>query len=195
MDIICMTCGFYQSDRELFGKIHEASGNMLIFAAPTNDSNAGDIAYPAQHDAEVFGIFSTNGAITSSQHLNPSKGPGQYNFAILGEDIMTYTGKEVSGTSLATALAAGLAGQLLEVSRHRDCRIRNGSTMSLKHGMTKVLMAMAVPNSNFYCLKPWMLLPKELRGLLPFIQYPSEAQIQEAREHICNVITLALAEM
>lgn len=191
-----MACGFYDFDQELYMRIHKASGKMLIFAAPTNESNAGEIVYPAQHEAEVFSMFSTNGSVTSSKHLNPTACSGQHHFAILGEDIVTHNGNVVSGTSLATANAAGFAGQMLEFSRHNDCRdkISNAYQMALKHGMKKVLLGMAVRDANFYCLKPWTLLPSNLRTLIPFKsnRYPSDAEIREARKYIRNFITLQL---
>lgn len=193
-----MACGFYDFDQKLYEKIHQASGKMLIFAAPTNESNAGEVAFPAKHEAEVFGMYSTNGAVTSSKHLNPTEGLGQHNFAILGEDIVTHSGKVVSGTSLATATAAGLAGRMLEFSRHSDCRdkIRKAYQMAVKHGMTKVLLGMAVRDADFYCLKPWKLLPYSLRGLIPLAStcYLTNADIRQAREHICNFIILKLED-
>ncbi|KAK8023290.1 hypothetical protein PG991_006529 [Apiospora marii] len=196
MDVVCMACGFTESSQHLFDKVHEASGKMLILAAPTNESNAGEIAYPARYDDDVMCIFSTDGAVTKSQRLNPSNGLGKYNFAILGEDIMTMSGDVRSGTSFSTAIAAGLAARLLEFSRHSDCQglIYNASMLKLKYGMTKALMAMAIPDSEFLCLKPWKLLREDLRSQIPFDDYgyPDPGERDTARRHICNLLALSL---
>ncbi|KAK7946100.1 subtilisin-like protein [Apiospora aurea] len=189
MDVVCMACGFADTSQELFDKVHEASGKMLILAAPTNESNAGEIAYPARYDNDVICIFSTNGAVTKSQRHNPSRGLGMYNFAILGEDIKTMSGEVRSGTSFSTAIAAGLVGRLLEFSRHSDCkgRISNASMLKVKYGMTKALMSMAMKDSEFHCLKPRRLLPKGLRNQTPFGEhgYPHPKRARDgARLHL-----------
>lgn len=191
-----MACGFNEYSQELFDKIQLAYSKMLLFAAPTNKGNAGEIAYPARHHSEVFCMFSTNGAVTRSLNLNPSKGLGQYNFAILGEDILTLSGEQKSGTSFSTAIAAGLAGRLLDFSRHSDCwpRIRNASIIKLKHGMTKVLLAMAVKDGSYRCLKPWNLLPSNLRNQIARegFRFHTEKDRENARENICTKISRSL---
>ncbi|KAK8074298.1 hypothetical protein PG994_005197 [Apiospora phragmitis] len=146
LDVLCLACGFVDSSQELYDKFHEASGKMLILAAPTNESNAGEIAYPAKYDDDVLCIFSTDEAWAGTTST----------FAILGEDIKTMSGEVRSGTSFSTAIAAGLVGRLLEFSRHRDCKglIKNASMLKVKYGMTKVLMSMAMTDSEFQCLKP-----------------------------------------
>ncbi|KAK8068573.1 hypothetical protein PG996_007685 [Apiospora saccharicola] len=192
MDVVCMACGFTDSTQSLFDKIHEASGKMLILAAPTNESNAGEIAYPARYDDAVMCIFSTDGAVTRSQRLNPSKGHGKDNFAILGEDIMTMSGEVRSGTSFSTAIAAGLVARVLEFSRHSDCKglIYNASMLKFKYGMAEALNSMAVEDSGFNCLKPWKLLREDLRNQIPFEDYgnPHPEGRVVARRHICNLI-------
>ncbi|KAK8023582.1 hypothetical protein PG993_011648 [Apiospora rasikravindrae] len=198
MDVVCLACGFASSCQELFAKIHEASGKMLILAAPTNEGNAGEIAYPARYDNDVLCIFSTDGAVTKSQQLNPSGGLGMYNFAILGENIKTMSGEVKSGTSFSTALAAGLVGRLLEFARHSDSkgRITNASLLKVKYGMTKVLLSMAMKDSEFHCLKPWKLLPVSLRNQIPFEEYgfPQPEERETARDYICNLVTMSLAD-
>ncbi|EHK17752.1 uncharacterized protein TRIVIDRAFT_66654 [Trichoderma virens Gv29-8] len=198
MDVICMACGFNEYNEELYKKIHEASGKMLIFAAPTNEANVGGIAYPAQFDSHVFCMFSTDGAVTNSRRLNPTSREGYTNFAILGEDIKTLRGEEKSGTSFSTAIATGLAGRLLEFSRHSDCqgRLKNASMMKVKDGMAKILKAMAVKDGHFNCLKPWMLLPKELQNQIPFNNdiFPTEAEKMAARDYIRNVMSQRLSD-
>ena len=194
-----MACGFQGFDQELYDRIHDASGKMLIFAAPTNESNVSEIAYPARHHAEVFCTFSTDGCINTSRRLNPTIGVEGYNFAILGENIKTFSGEEKSGTSFSTAIAAGLAARLLDFSKHRDCQgklSRHASMMKIKYGMSKVLCAMSIADAGFQCLKPWQLLPKDLREHVPFDEYgpPDEIKKQLARAHICSIILHSLDE-
>ncbi|KAK6859590.1 subtilisin-like protein [Apiospora arundinis] len=198
MDVVCLACGFADSSQPLFDKVHEASGKMLILSAPTNERNAGEIAYPARYD-DVLCIFSTDGGVTKSQKLNPSKGMGIYNFAILGECIKTMSGEERSGTSLSTAIAAGLVGRFLEFSRHSDCSPhlkKRSSMLKVKYGMTKALMAMTVEDSGFHCLKPWKLLPEDLKHQIPFEDYgyPHLGEREMARDYMCNLITMSLAD-
>ncbi|KAK6821142.1 subtilisin-like protein [Apiospora arundinis] len=198
MDVVCLACGFSDSSQCLFEKVHEASGKMLLLAAPTNESNAGEIAYPARYD-DVLCMFSTDGGVTKSQQLNPSKGLGMYNFAILGECIKTMSGEERSGTSFSTAIAAGLVGRLLEFSRHSDCNShlkKRSSMLKVKYGMTKALMAMAVKDSGFHCLKPWKLLPEDLKHRIPFehFGYPHSGEREMARDYISNLISMSLAD-
>ena len=88
MDIICMACGFHEHNMDLLNAIKRAAAaNILVFAAPSNDSNAGEIAYPAGYYDQVFCMFSTDGGVKNSRKINPAGGPSKHNFAILGEDI------------------------------------------------------------------------------------------------------------
>ncbi|KAM3079612.1 hypothetical protein ACMFMG_006026 [Clarireedia jacksonii] len=198
MDMICMACGFYECNEDLYEKVREASAKILIFAAPTNESNAGEIAYPARYDPDlsVFCIFSTDGAITNSRGINPSNGWSGDNFAILGEDIRTHSGEVKSGTSFSTAIASGFAGRLLDFSRHSDCKdiIKRAPLMEKKRGMKRVLLTMGVLDEPYRCIKPWQLLPRELRNSVPFTRLPSNEERDEARVSICKKITDSLEE-
>ncbi|KAH8878799.1 hypothetical protein GQ53DRAFT_775459 [Thozetella sp. PMI_491] len=193
MDIVCMACGFLQDNEDLFRKIHKASAKMLIFAAPTNESNAGEIAYPARYD-EVFCTFSTNGAVRSSALINPSRGLGVHNFAILGEDIRTCKGEAKSGTSFSTAILAGFAGRLLDFSRHSDIqtKIDGRARLGHKRGMAKVLRSIAEEEDPYFCIKPWNLLPEALRAQLPLDTLLTDEEKAKARHYICGLITTSL---
>lgn len=162
-----MAFGFKDDNDELHEVIKEASRTMLLYAAHSDDSNAGSIYYPARYSDHVFGIFSTDANIKSSS-FNPTNGLPNYNFATLGEGVSAYEDGDFVGeqkeTSYSTAIAAGLAGRILQFSRHADsqrceARIANIHT---KYGMTKVFRAMAVEDGGYYCLKPWKLLPEDM---------------------------------
>jgi len=137
-------------------------------------------------------MFSTTGGVTRSLTLNPSEGLAPPNFAILGEDILTVSGQENSGTSFSTAIAAGLAGRLLDFSRHSDIKVQipKASTMKLKHGMTKVLMAMVKKDGPYQCLKPWKLLPDMLRKKVASEEFVcTEEEKRNARGDISTQIS------
>ncbi|KAL8364650.1 hypothetical protein RB595_003773 [Gaeumannomyces hyphopodioides] len=121
MDVVCMACGFFEDDAILYHKIREASCKMLLIAAPTSEGNRHNILYPAAHEEFVLPMFATDGNVKKSG-LNPSKGPGRYNFVILGEDIKNVHDEVISGTSYLTAIAAGFAARLLDFSRHNDTK-------------------------------------------------------------------------
>lgn len=197
MDVICMACGFHEHNKLLFDKIQEASAKMLIFAAATNESNAGEIAYPARYDSQVFCMFSTDGSVTSSRRINPSEGREKYNFAILGEDIRTHGGEQKSGTSFSTAIAAGFAGRLLDFARQSDShgRIRGASNLRLKLGMSRVLPETTELDGTYRCIAPWKLLPRRLRVQIPFEGLPTDEEREEARRHICEIITKRLDDV
>ena len=169
IDIVCMACGFYEDEDELLlRKVQEASRKMLIFAAPTNEGNAEEIAYPARYHGEVFCMFSSNGLVKKSVGLNPSKGLGLFDLAILGEHIKTYPGDKISsGTSFSTAIAAGFAARLLDFSRHKDVgTILGGKAEKLKkkRNMTGVFLSIAHGSYDrpYHCIKPWALLNERL---------------------------------
>ncbi|UKZ80413.1 hypothetical protein TrVFT333_008172 [Trichoderma virens FT-333] len=192
MDIICMACGFFSNYDTLHEKVRRASEKMLIIAAPTNDGNASEIAYPAAY-GEVLSMFSTNGAVRKSR-FNPSNPPEKYNFAILGEDIKTPRGELDCGTSFSTAIAAGFAGRLMDFSRHDDtkCHIQNAEKMKNKSSMIQVLLHIHEWDDPYYCIKPWKLLPEELRNRIPFTMsdLPTDKEKRGARKRIWQMISL-----
>ncbi|ETS77445.1 hypothetical protein PFICI_11319 [Pestalotiopsis fici W106-1] len=198
IDVICMACGFYGFDQALYDVIKEASRKLLIFAAPTNVGNAGEITYPAKHHQDVFCMLSTTADVRLSQ-LNPTPSSLRGSFAIIGENIRTPDGGENSGTSLSTAIAAGLAGRLLDFARHHACQGAIGDLMprmQLKDGMSKIFEAMSIRDGIFLCLKPWQLLPKTMRDQVPFknVDFSSE-EIRKARSEICRDICKCLEEL
>ncbi|KAL8366654.1 hypothetical protein RB595_010493 [Gaeumannomyces hyphopodioides] len=197
MDVVCMACGFFDDDATLYHKIQEASCKMLLIAAPTNEGNRHNILYPAAYGDFVLPMFATDGNIKKSD-LNPSKGPGRYNFAILGEDIKNVHDEVNSGTSYSTAIAAGFAARLLDFSRHSDTKVKFGDKaqkLKSRHGFMGVLVSMALRTIDgpFHCVRPWDLLPKKLQSQLPF--QPSglpDNTTADARSHICQKICMGI---
>lgn len=135
---------------------------ILVFAAASNWGNKDDIAYPAAIKDHVMCIFATDGANRHVRAFNPDPRHDASNFAILGEKVkITEGGDSDSGTSVATALAAGLAGRLIDFSRHKDSResIENVALIGKKAGMTAIFNKMSKGRSEGYdCIVPWNIL-------------------------------------
>lgn len=192
-----MAFGFTQFHKGLHDLVKQAfSKNILIFAAPTNEGNAGEINYPAKHGAYVFCMFSTTVGVRSST-LNPTESPASKSFAILGEDIKTCRDETESGTSFSTAIAAGLAGRLMDFARYPDCKemIEHQDLMESKNGMSKVFEAMEMKDGAFRCLKPWKLLPDSLNKEIPFPGVCTKGEKTAARAEICQKICERLKEI
>lgn len=130
--IISMSFGFdeevNQDDAENDGlvsvAIHQAvterREEILFFAAAGNEgANLKRVMFPARHDL-VIPIYGTSANGVFLEHLNPRIRPDEPAiFGTLAEDIPCWDAireDEVlhTGTSYATAIAAGLAGMLLE---------------------------------------------------------------------------------
>jgi len=160
VDIISISAGFKTDVSKLREEVAKAA-NVLIFAAASNWGNTADVAYPARMKDHVFCIFASNAALKVTEDYNPEPRPNAENFAILGDNVDPYRQKDpVSGTSVATAIAAGLAGLILDFSRQADCRnsIDRADLIKTKPGMTAIFNAIARPSGRFACICPENLL-------------------------------------
>ncbi|KAJ5668904.1 Extracellular alkaline serine protease [Penicillium macrosclerotiorum] len=191
VDIISISAGFRTSPRDLREAVNEASAaNILIFAAASNWGNLDEVAYPARMKDHVFCIFSTNGTLKNSSRYNPEPRSNADNFAILGEGIELYPGREpVQGTSMATAIAAGLAGRILDFARHTDCRdnIEGGDIIHTKAGMTAIFKAISRSSANYDCIAPWRLLKMQWQG----DRENREKDREDVRKRISDAIEMA----
>lgn len=107
----------------------------------------------------------------SARDINPEPRRNADNFAILGQDIELEGHSElVSGTSAATALAAGLAARLLDFVRHTQHQ-NDIKGLSLLHpkpskaGMTAVFRALVRSSEKYDCLQPRLLLQDDSEDL------------------------------
>ncbi|KAK1831858.1 hypothetical protein QBC39DRAFT_306110 [Podospora conica] len=194
IDIVCMAWGLTNDDAKLYHKVRDASCKMLLIAAPTNEGNQHSILYPAAYEEFVLPMFATNGHVKNSG-LNPSKGPGRNNFAILGEDIKNCHDKVGSGTSYSTAIAAALAARLLDFSRHSDTKSIFGDKaekLKRKKEFKRVLSSIAVQSrdGSFRYIRPWDLLPTKLQRHLPVLPAQDGIERSKARDEICHMICL-----
>lgn len=147
---------------------------VLMFAAASNDGQNEGRKFPARHP-DVFCIHAANGKGIASD-FNPLGHFGA-NFSTLGEFIEApHCGKDtrrVSGTSVATPVAAGIAALVLEFTRQPPVpgqdEIRDVEKLKSKTGMRSVFLKMFDRNEpwktntkDFYFnLQPWHLLGSE----------------------------------
>lgn len=180
-----MSIGFTQIDEDEEGSdIRQAikdaySANILVFAAASNGGNSDGIAFPATLKDNVICIFATNGASTPSSNIfNP--GPNKnstVNFACLGEQVpLPWPGRSeeqhLSGTSISTYIASGLAAIIIDFSRQKACReamqydcekaVSRGPSARLKtkEGMEAVFREMSKNHGQggYDCISPWDVL-------------------------------------
>ncbi|KAJ4409979.1 hypothetical protein N0V82_009347 [Gnomoniopsis sp. IMI 355080] len=188
VDIINISAGFQHHCPDLRKAVQEAScKDKLIFAAAGNWANEGPVAFPARYKQHTMCIFSTTVHSQNSQY-NPERNPLSHNFAFLGEDWQhrAKADERMSGTSMATAAASGLAALILDFSRHADnqtiWRVEEVNTLS---GMTAIFKSMARPAGNLKYVDPKKLLPMGYRLM-------SDAAV---RDHIRARVTAAMEDV
>ncbi|KAK2596355.1 hypothetical protein N8I77_013249 [Diaporthe amygdali] len=195
VDVIAMAFGFEKEHDDMLKAIGDArANNILVFAAASNYGNMTRIAFPARLHHEVMCMFCTNARAKTSQGINPKPSRNRaYNLAIFGEEVRLPGPRGdavlLNGTSMSTAIGAGLAARLIDFSRHRDCRRNFGKEAAdLKRmaGMESVFAKMAGGPSGdgYYCVVPWNLLNDIGRG---------ETR-ESMRAAICSTIKVALRE-
>lgn len=193
VDIISIASGFHESDDAIHNAIMKAaSDRVLIFAAASNYGNLHNITFPARMKHQVFGIFATDARAniaSAAASINPQPDPDSRNFATLGEEITVQPFTDpVFGTSYSTAIAAGIAGQLLDFSRQPECQRRISQWRKLRsiEGMTAVLSLMTLGKGNhgYSCLRPRRL-----------IENYNGADREEMRRRLCNKISDTLESL
>ncbi|UNI19462.1 hypothetical protein JDV02_005644 [Purpureocillium takamizusanense] len=189
VDIISIASGFERDHTMTRRAIKKAaSDGTLVFAAASNYGNIRQVTFPARMQ-DVICVFCTDGRAKVSQSINPAaQSTKSKNFAILGEGVSVPPSikEQLTGTSVATSIAAGLAGRLLDFSRQKEGRkrIRCVGNLASVEGMSAVFshMAKGAQDYRYNCVVPGRLL-----------QHLDECEGRAAkRDKICERISVAL---
>jgi subtilisin family serine protease len=132
VDIISMSFGIREYNEPMSNAIANAlNERTLLFAAASNNGANLDRAFPAQYPG-VFCIHSTDGNGNPSD-FNPTASEKDVNYSLLGQQVSSHWPagmnghnqpvKSLSGTSVATPIAAGLAASVLSFVRHQDRQV------------------------------------------------------------------------
>ena len=145
VDIISMSFGLrppsLEDDmpewRRIKGEIQEkidSAKRRLFFAAAENEGKNERCAFPATHD-DVFCIHASDG-LGNDAGINPPIGDTQNNFMTLGVGLEFLEGHNSDrvikdGTSFATAIAAGMAASILDLTS-RTAELKEWSKRALR---------------------------------------------------------------
>jgi hypothetical protein len=167
--------------------IEDARNKVSIFAAAGNCRTWENesVAYPAR-STDVIRIYSFKGSGASSD-FNPEKEPQTKQYlGCIGENLTDPTTKHIAspGTSIATAIAAGIGAIVLDFARFDDEEspdrdwLKDGNTLKQKRVMEHILwnMTQQVPYSH-NIIKPQRLFDVTKRGW-----------IKKARTQIGNIL-------
>ncbi|KAK6603922.1 extracellular alkaline serine protease [Botrytis cinerea] len=148
-DIILMSFGYKEEQQCISGAIRKAlqerEDSILLFAAASNSGANEKEMFPARHDS-VISIRGTNSDDVPSAWLSD-------------HDDEVYK----SGTSIAAAVAAGIAGTLLSYidGKSKESTFQDvNKKLRTRHGMQAVFRALAKPTQKERCLylAPWRLM-------------------------------------
>lgn len=165
---------FSLADDNIEGKARAAAaieanrGRALFLAAASNDGENRSRTFPACH-ADVLCIYCCD-AYGKPSRLNPGMYTDDTNLRTLGQYVRApHKGKDTqwsSGTSIATAVAAGITALVLEFSRQKGVQGQRSlddvrDKLKTKQGMVDVFRLMQNPRefqqrSLYLC--PWKLL-------------------------------------
>ncbi|KAK6526011.1 hypothetical protein TWF281_011052 [Arthrobotrys megalospora] len=188
VDIIVMALGFSRSHERIKKAIDAATAaNILIFAAAGNWGGHDRVAFPARLD-NVICMFSATPWNKNSHDINPPPYPwNTHNFAILGQEVNMHGPSQhpriLKGTSVSSAIAAGLAASLLDFSRQSVCRdqLRN---IKGKREISAIFEDLSKDSKDgeYYCIAPWNLLKRA--GDAP----DRKAKRIKIRDHLSSIL-------
>lgn len=188
-DVITIASGFEKDHANMRKAIKRvASDGTLVFAAASNYGNIRQVTFPARMQ-DVVCMYCTDGRAKVSPSINPAPQTSKSkNFAILGEGVMVppSIGQRLTGTSVATSIAAGLAGRLLDFSRQIDGqqRIRCVGNLASVEGISAVFshMAKGAQDYKYNCVVPGRLLQ----------HLDDDLERKVKRKRICETLSGAL---
>ncbi|KXH43873.1 hypothetical protein CSAL01_01789 [Colletotrichum salicis] len=189
VDIISISAGFATCPKPLRTAVHAAhAANILIFAAASNWGNTNSVAFPARIKDHIFCMFATTGALKIVPEINPEPRRAADNFALLGQHINLPPHPEaVSGTFVATALAAGTAARILDFVRQTESKsvIKGAWMVQSKAGMTAIFRSLVRKSTGYDCVQPRLLLPTG----------PDLLDLADSRAHVRRFLHDALARV
>ena len=164
-----------ESKRQVSTMIESMRKRVRFLAAASNAGKNAGRTFPAKH-SDVCCVYATDGQ-GSLAGLNPNPVLRDANICTLGLHVMAphkgLTRSRESGTSVATAVTAGIAALVLEFARQDPVpgqrSIKNLDTLVTKDGMLKVFELMhkrseGSESSQYLHLRPWLLLSTELNS-------------------------------
>lgn len=147
-----------------------ASNSILMFCAAGDDGGNTSIAYPANLD-QVICVNSANGEGVPSGY-NPGESQEGRNLCALGEAVksswLEVQHKRISGTSIATQIAAALAAVVLDYAWQNMSKDDKSSVEKLqwRQGMLGVLVwLMSRRKQDYYYLDPEKLFNQKERNI------------------------------
>ncbi|KAH8600194.1 peptidase S8/S53 domain-containing protein, partial [Bisporella sp. PMI_857] len=167
VDIISLSLGIDSLDSEIDEAIDEVTGPTdgskpkIIFAAASNNRGGNSTrAYPASRRG-VICIHASDGNGGRNDQLNPSVKTHDGNFTTLGIGIpFKWDDKDVlkSGTSFATPIAAGIAANMMEYTRHNiKLSARNMEDFYSPKGMVDLFQLLRQKKGDYGYIQPWFL--------------------------------------
>ncbi|KAF2870617.1 hypothetical protein BDV95DRAFT_574246 [Massariosphaeria phaeospora] len=131
VDIISMSLATTDDENRVIRKALERATDkdIAVFCSTADEGNNSGSAYPADYDtnsenalSRIFGVFAVTACDGRGKPLNISKEKG-YSYRLVGKDVLVgavpflRSQEIVSGSSVATAIAAGLASLVLSCRR------------------------------------------------------------------------------
>ena len=151
---------------------------VLFFAAASNDGKNAGTTFPATH-RDVTCMYAAKGGGAFVRDMNPDMLWDDVNFSALGMYVDAphrgSSNQRMSGTSVATPVAAGIAALVLEFVRQRRVDGQQPITvveaLKTKRGMMRAFWLMrntSVPTQiskkEPFNLKPWYLLGSDFKS-------------------------------
>lgn len=138
-----------------------AKDNNIVMFSSRGDRGANrEKVYPADHDGVIFILFFTNfGRPTESTETNAHYFFQGENVSIPAEPSYLESQKHASGSSVATALAAGVASLVLSCRR----LVNKKQNMDRIQMVTNVFQAMTAGDKDRY-VKPWEVFNDKRMG-------------------------------
>lgn len=153
VDFVSMSFGFpshVQSIQNAISRANIHKKSVTFFAAANNDGINSREMFPANIGGSVLSIRGTNVHGSFEQKFNPPKSSSEAVFGTLGLNVSSdWTGqaeaRSMSGSSVATAVAVGIASLLVEYAiRSGDFDFEELQLMRTRRGIFELFMEIGV---------------------------------------------------